>query len=171
MSNKLPKKQEKFCQEYVIDLNGTQAAIRAGYSENSANEQASRMLANVNIKERIKELQLELQERNKLKADDVINELRKIGFMDIGQLYDENGYMRSVNELSDNAKAAVSSVKITERSYGRDENTTIEKTTEMKLWDKGKALVELGRHLGVFEKDNGQKGSGIAQVIINRKAL
>ena len=55
--NELTEKQKRFCQEYVIDLNATQAAIRAGYSEDTADVQGSRLLGNVKVSEYISELQ------------------------------------------------------------------------------------------------------------------
>ena len=166
MSNLTPK-QNRFCEEYVIDWNGTQAAIRAGYSEKTAQEQSSRLLSNVIIQERISELKAEIRERNKLTADKVIDELAKIGFMEITELFDDNGNIKDPSMLSDKAKAAVSSIKITKRTYGKDENETEEETTEMKLWDKGKALVELGKHLGIFEKNNEQIKPNNLQIIVN----
>jgi len=158
--NKLTDKQERFCDEYIIDLNATQAAIRAGYSEKTAYSIAEQNLRKLDIQTRIKELQEKIQKRNELKADDVIQELRKIGFMDIGELYQENGNVKSVNQLSDKAKASISSIKVTEKvlKTAGDDSALVERTTEMKLWDKGKALVELGKHLGIFKEDNKQKG-------------
>lgn len=69
---KLTDKQEQFCQEYLIDLNATQAAIRAGYSEKTANEQGARLLANVSIQTRLKELQSARQERTEITQDYVL---------------------------------------------------------------------------------------------------
>ena len=65
---KLTDKQSRFCDEYMIDLNATQVAIRAGYSENTAKEIACENLTKPNIQERIHELQKEAQERNKISA-------------------------------------------------------------------------------------------------------
>lgn len=168
VKNKIKPKQEKFCQEYVIDLNGTQAAIRAGYSKKTAQEQSSRLLSNVIIQERIKELQEEARKRNELKADDVIQELRKIGFMDIGELFEGDG-LKSASELSDKAKASISSIKVIKKTYGKDDNKTTEESTEYKLWDKRAALVDLGKHLGIFEKDNSQKAAGLNIVVDSEK--
>lgn len=153
----LNRKQLRFCEEYVIDLNATQAAIRAGYSEKTAQVQSSRLLLNVMVQAKIVELQEEISKRNELKADDIVQELRKIGFMTIDELFDNNGVIKNPTLLSDKAKAAVSSVKITKRTYGKDYNETEEETTELKLWDKGKALVELGKHMGIFKDDNNQR--------------
>lgn len=72
MKKKLTDKQERFCQEYLIDLNATQAAIRAGYSKKSANEQGARLLVNVSVSERLKELQEERQQRLQINQDYVL---------------------------------------------------------------------------------------------------
>lgn len=69
------KKHEKFCQEYLVDLNGTQAAIRAGYGERSAASQGSTLLRNPNILARVGELRKEQRERLGLNADFVVLEL------------------------------------------------------------------------------------------------
>lgn len=74
MSNKgkkLTPKQEKFCIEYTKDLNGTQSAIRAGYSEKTANEQSTRLLTNVHVKERIEELLKKSEKRAEITMDDI----------------------------------------------------------------------------------------------------
>ncbi len=74
----LNPKQEQFCQEYLIDLNGTQAATRAGYSEKTANEQGSRLLANVNIQIRIAELMKERLARVVITQDYVLGGLQEV---------------------------------------------------------------------------------------------
>lgn len=166
--NKLTAKQERFCDEYIIDLNATQAAIRAGYSEKTAHSIGNENLTKPEIQNRIKEKQQEIQERNKIKADDVVQELAKIGFMTIDEIFDGNNHIKEVDMLSDKAKASISSIKITQKTYGKDDNETTEVTKEVKLWDKGKALVELGKHLGIFKEDNEQKNNKEpAQIIFN----
>jgi len=60
----LSEKQKRFCEEYTVDFNGLQAAIRAGYSEKTANQQASRLLTKVNIQQYIKGLQEKLSKKN-----------------------------------------------------------------------------------------------------------
>lgn len=69
MDKQLPPRQEEFIRQYVIDKNATQAAIRAGYSEKTANEQASRLLANVNIRQRVDELLAQVNENAVKKAE------------------------------------------------------------------------------------------------------
>ena len=69
------KRHDRFCQEYLVDLNGTQAAIRAGYKERNAASQASELLRNPNILARVGELRKEQRERLALNADFVVLEL------------------------------------------------------------------------------------------------
>ncbi len=78
-------KQARFCEEYMIDLNATQAAIRAGYSPKTANEQAARLLANVSIQNRIAQLQAEQSRRTGVSADRVVRELAKVGVRQRGR--------------------------------------------------------------------------------------
>jgi phage terminase small subunit len=84
------ERQELFCREYLVDHNGTQAAVRAGYSKLSAHSQASYLLRQPKIKRRIEELAAEQHERVTLRADltleRLINELSKIAFSDIGKV-------------------------------------------------------------------------------------
>ena len=72
---KLTPKQQRFVDEYLIDLNATQAAIRAGYSEKTAQEQSSRMLSNVIVSDAIRQAQQERQKRTLVTQDDVIRGL------------------------------------------------------------------------------------------------
>lgn len=77
---KLTAKQQRFCDEYLIDLNATQAAIRAGYSKKTANEQGARLLVNVSIQKKIFELQKEREKRTEITQDSVLHELALIAF-------------------------------------------------------------------------------------------
>lgn len=74
----LTPKQEMFCREYLIDLNATQAAIRAGYSEKTANEQGARLLANVSVSQRVSELKAERNFRVEIDAEYVLNQAVKL---------------------------------------------------------------------------------------------
>lgn len=84
MSNKLTDKQEAFCEEYLIDLNATQAAKRAGYSEGTANQIGSENLAKPYIAERIAELQAARSKRVEIDADFVLNGLMRLNSICMG---------------------------------------------------------------------------------------
>lgn len=77
-TQELTDRQARFCEEYLIDLNATQAAIRAGYSEKTANEQGARLLANVSVQEKIAELKAERSKRTEITQDSVIQELAAV---------------------------------------------------------------------------------------------
>ena len=76
----LEPKQLRFCQEYVIDLNATQAAIRAGYSPKTAQEQSSRLLSKVMVQQKVLELQRPKEENLKITAERVLKEIAKLAF-------------------------------------------------------------------------------------------
>lgn len=77
-TQELTDKQVRFCEEYLIDLNATQAAIRAGYSEKTAREQAAQNLSKLNIQEKIAELKAERSKRTEITQDSVIQELAAV---------------------------------------------------------------------------------------------
>ena len=139
-----------FCEEYIINFNATDAAIKAGYSEKTASSQASRLLRNVNIQAYIKDLNEKRSERVQVTADDILKEYCKIAFCDVSDFYDERG-LKPISELSDKAKASVSSyaIKRVKNSNGEFEDVPI-----MKFHDKLKALELAGKCLGIGEESN-----------------
>lgn len=82
-TQELTDKQARFCEEYLIDLNATQAAIRAGYSEKTAREQAAQNLSKLNIQEKIAELKVERAKRTEMTQDSVIQELAAVARAEI----------------------------------------------------------------------------------------
>lgn len=142
----LTTKQERFCQEYLIDCNGTQAAIRAGYSPAYANTQASKMLALEEIKKRIEELQADRQLRTEIKADRVVNELALIAFSNISdfiEVVDSFPVVKSLENIDPEKMKAIKTIKTS-----RDGSVTIE------LHNKLGALVELSKIMGLVSDLN-----------------
>lgn len=153
----LTAKQEKFCNEYLIDLNATQAAIRAGYSPKTANRIASENLSKPVIQEYIQTNRSSLQQKVGITVERVLNEYAKIAFSDIRNLFDENSRLLPVKDIPDEIAAALSSVEVDQLwAMGMDGREEVGETKKVKVWDKTKALDALGRHLGLFEKDNEQ---------------
>ena len=149
----LEPKQQLFVEEYLIDLNATQAAIRAGYSENSARAIGCENLTKPNIANAIAKAQEDRANRTKITQDMVLQELAKIGFANmLDYMKPHNGQMHiDMSELTRDQAAAISEYQ-TETVSGREGSPDIEKT-KFKLLDKRQALVDIGRHLGMF-KDN-----------------
>lgn len=152
----LTNKQKRFCEEYIIDLNATQAAVRAGYSEDTARSIASENLSKPDIQEELSKLQLEISNKNGNLAQQVIDELKKIGFSNIQDYIEAGNEVKDLSEIDPQKAAAVSSVKKSFTEFGDEKTGGTKTTVEFKLWDKIGALEKIGRHLGIFEKDNAQ---------------
>ncbi len=140
----LTPKQALFVQEYLIDLNATQAAIRAGYSENSAKEIGCQNLIKLNIQEAITKAQLKRQERTEVTQDRVLKELALIAFIDIKDAYNENGELLPIHEMPEDVRRAIGGMDYT--TIGDD----IGKTSKVKLLDKKGSLELLGKHMAMF---------------------
>ena len=142
---KLTEKQKRFVDEYLIDLNATQAAIRAGYSSKSASEQGCRLLANVNVRACVDKAMAERSKRTGINADRVLWELGKIAFVNAIDVIN----MDDATILSEAARddtAAIASVKV--KIIPGEDGDGVER--EVRLADKLKALELCGKHLGMF---------------------
>ena len=186
----LTPKQKRFCDEYLIDLNATQAAIRAGYSPKTAEQTASRLLRNVKVQEYIAKRQKELSRSTEITQERVIKELALIAFSNnadyahvvekkmqveaggaLVDVLDKDGkpvMYRTVEpvlteELTEEQKRALAVIK-----KGRD-------GLEVKSCDKVKALELLGKHLGIFTDKieanvNDTTRSELQELLAQRKA-
>lgn len=148
----LRPKQEAFCREYLIDLNGTQAAIRAGYSKRTANEQASQLLAKLNIQEYLKTLMDARTERTQIDADWMLKRLAQDATADVGDLYDENGDLRPVHEWPMAWRTGlVSGIETVNERIGTDAEGKPEFAfvRKVRLADRTKLLELIGKHVDV----------------------
>lgn len=155
----LTDKQIKFCEEYLIDLNATQAAIRAGYSQRSAGQIGEENLKKLEIQEYLSERQRELQKATGITQKRVLEEYAKIAFLDIRKFYSIDGSLKPIHDLDDTAAGALAGVETYEEKVSApdsDEDIVVGQTKKIKTYDKVKALDSLGRHLGLFGKDNEQ---------------
>jgi phage terminase small subunit len=143
----LTRKQQLFVNEYLIDLNATQAAIRAGYSEKTAVVIASENLTKPYIAAAIQEAMDKRANRTQITADNVLNELAKLGFGNIKNLYTDTGQLIPIHELPPEISATIT--EVTERVITSEgESTVLER--KYKVSDKRAALVDLGKHLKLF---------------------
>jgi phage terminase small subunit len=141
----LTKKQRLFVDEYLIDLNATQAAIRAGYSPNTANEQGSQNLAKLSIKNAIDKELAERSKRTGVNADRIIRELAKIAFVNPTDVINMDE-ATILDAATRDDTAAISSVKV--KRIPTEDGDIVER--EVKVYDKTKALELLGKHIGMF---------------------
>jgi phage terminase small subunit len=160
--NRLRPKQRRFVEEYPVDYNATQAAIRAGYSEKTAREIGAENLTKPLIQMALAEEAERRSKRCELTADRVLLEISRLAFADIRGAFDEHGRLKPVRDLDDDLAPAVAAVEV---SVG-----STEITKKIKLWDKGSALERLGRHLGLFverTEHTGKGGGPIEMALVN----
>ena len=149
----LTAKQERFVAEYLIDLNATQAAIRAGYSEKTAHAIGPENLGKPLIQAAISQAQAKRSERTEITQDRVLSELAKIGFSDLRKVVTEYGGLVDVQHWDDDTAGAIAAVEVVKRpsgEYDDDNRPIIEHVAKIKTWDKLSALEKLGKHLGMF---------------------
>lgn len=153
--------QKLFCHEYMKDFNGTQAAIRAGYSKKTANEQAVRLLANISLQKYLETLKQKAANKNEELTERIKNELIKIGFSDIREYLDEDNTIKDISQLPKELTACVESIKKSETKFGEGKSTGTKTSIQFKLHSKLDALEKLARYVGLYEADNKQRGAVI----------
>lgn len=144
---KLTAKQEKFCNEYLIDLNATQAAIRAGYSEKTAAVIAAENLTKPNISQYIQEARQKSAEKAEISREKVINEYAKLAFFDIRKVLTVDGGLKDTTEWDDDSAAAIAGLE----SYDEkepDSGMVLGTVRKIKVSDKRAALDSLCKVLG-----------------------
>lgn len=153
----LTPKQERFVQEYLVDLNATQAAERAGYSARTARQTGAENLTKPDIAAAVQSAMRERSARTQITADEVLAEIAALAFSDLGQILDFTGddpRLRPAEDIPEAARRAVASIKVRRVvEAGAGEGKREVEVTEFKLWDKLAALEKAARHLGLFAPD------------------
>ncbi|WP_426751697.1 terminase small subunit [Myxococcus sp. Y35] len=150
--DELTAKQRAFVREYLVDHNGKQAAIRAGYSEHSAEVTASKLLRIPKVSAAIEEAEAQVDEAVKdavtVEVAEVLRELRRIAFSDIGDMVGEGGGILDLKAMPLDARRAISSIEVEELFEGKgSERIQIGTVTKLKLWSKEKGLELLAKYL------------------------
>lgn len=164
----LEDKQRRFAEQYIIDFNGNAAAIRAGYAENSAAQQASRLLNHDNIQLYLQYLISDRAKRTQITADRVVQEIAKIAFHDVSELldyFDGHVLFKDLDQMQ--FPEIIKSVTIKEVKLGGER---IGKVAKIEVYDKVKALELLGRHTAAFTENlnltsNGKELQAPQQVV------
>ena len=139
-------KQKRFIEEYLIDLNATQAAIRAGYSPETAGSIGNENLKKPEIRARIDKAMAERSKRTGINQDRVLQELAKIAFVNPADVIEFDSATVNPNAAEDDL-ACIQSVKVKTMLGEKGDMTE----REVKLYDKKAALELLGKHLGMFK--------------------
>ena len=145
---KLSDKQKKFCEEYIIDFNQTQSAIKAGYSAKTAYSIGNENLKKPEIQVRISEMKSNLSETAGISALRVINEHAKIAFSGISKLKDSWMTLKDFENLSDDEKSCIQEVQTKETRRNDDGAVVIDEWVKIKLYDKQKSLDSISNMLG-----------------------
>ncbi|MBB4834989.1 terminase small subunit [Acinetobacter schindleri] len=175
MANLTPK-QQRFVEEYLIDLNATQAAIRAGYSEKTAKVIAAQNLSKLNVQEAIEEAQSKRTEQTQIDAAYVLRRLVEIDQMDVLDIMDDKYCLKPIGEWPKIWRQYISNIENLEEFEGFGEDRTqIGWLKKIKWPDKTKNLELLGRHVsvGAFKdkvEHSGPNGGDI-NVTITRRVI
>ena len=138
-------KQPRFVEEYLVDLNATQAAIRAGYSPRRASEIGYELLQKTTVQAAISAKQRERSARTGVTADRVMKEIARIAFADPRAVMSwgpDGVALRNSSDLSDDEAAAVA--EVSDSGGG---------SRKVKMHDKVAALEKLARHIGLYDSE------------------
>ena len=169
----LTDKQEKYCQAYVVCANQS-TAYRMAYDAESMNSntiavKACELHSKGNITVRIRELQQEAYERNKITIDELIQSMAGMVRFDIAELYTEHGALKNIHDIPKEVRQMIGEYTADEMKIGE---MVIGHTKKVKVIDKLAAIEKLMKHLGGYREDNEQRQpqSSVIQVeIVNPK--
>ncbi len=149
-NTKLTDKQKRFCDEYFLSLNATQAAIFAGYSAKTAFVIANETLRKPYIQDYLASKKKKVADKYEITQDKVLKEYSRIAFTDMRSFYETDGTLKPIHELDDDAAAAMAGLDIEEVKYaGLDGKEIIKiQVKKIKRWDKVKALDSICKVLG-----------------------
>ena len=151
---KLTRKQRLFVEEYLVDFNATQAAIRSGYAKPSAGQIGHALLRKTHIATLIESKMQDRTEKLDISQDRILLEMARIALFDPRTMFDIDGNLKDISDLSSNTAAVISSFDVSSMETEEGQTVTVSK---IRLCDKTKNLGELGKHLGLFKEDNDQR--------------
>lgn len=165
-------KRERFCHEYLIDLNASQAAIRAGYSPNGADVAGSRLLADVRVSTRVEELKKVLYAtRYGVTIERTLRQIARIAYGDPRILYNLDGSLKLPHELDEDGAALLAGVETDETYVGGDAEAgtkpELTRTRKVKVRSSERALAMAMAYLGMNKTVNPLDGSGGMVLSIN----
>ena len=143
----LTPKQARFVEEYLLDLNATQAAIRAGYSPKWANRQAHNLIDDSRLAAAIAEKQAKTAEKLNIKREDLIRRLLEIADLDVSSIVNEHGNMLPVSEWPEAVRRSVAGLETIEERAG---GAVVASVRKVRLESRGQQIERVGRLLGLF---------------------
>jgi phage terminase small subunit len=158
----LTPKQEAFVREYLLDLNATQAAIRAGYSARTAKQQGARLLTNVDVSAALVAAKQERSQKTQIDADWLLTRLAEESTADVAELYNEDGTLKAVKDWPLIwRQGLVAGLDVEEI---REQGAVVGVIRKIKLSDRIKRLELIGRHIDVGAFKDKVEHSGKVEV-------
>lgn len=158
MSKSSQAKRAAFVAEYLVDLNATQAAIRAGYSERTAKQQGARLLTKGDVQAELQAAMKARAERTEVTQDRVLKELARLAFFDMRKLYGEDGSLKRPQDWDDDTAAVLAGIEVVE--LAGEQGALPQFVKKAKVWDKAAALSLCMRHLGMLVDKRELSGPG-----------
>lgn len=154
----LNDKQRRFAAEYLIDLNATQAAIRAGYSSRSAHVQAHELLKNPKIQTLVQDGKNRRAAKLEITADRVLKEIARLAFADHRNFFAADGGLKPIHELDDDTAASLAGFEVEDVRIGSGEGAEFVRTRKIKTYDKTRSLEQLGKYMKLFTEKHEHSG-------------
>jgi len=155
MATKLTDKQQLFCEEYLVDLNAYRAAVAAGYSEKTAAVIGYENLNKPYIAEYIRSSLEKRLSGLEISQERVLNEIARVAFGDVRSLFNEDGSLKLISELDDDAARSIAGFDVVVKSLGDGE---VEHVAKVKSADKMRGLEMLGKYLALFTEKHEHSG-------------
>lgn len=143
----LTPRQERFVEEYLLDLNATRAALRAGYKHRDMGRQ---LLTHPHVVDAIASRKLARGEQFEVKAEHVLRELVRLASVDVTLAFNADGSMKPLDEIPLDTRRAIAGIEIEEERYGKDGELVRGRVKKLRFTTKDRALELLGKHLGLF---------------------
>jgi phage terminase small subunit len=150
--NDLTPKEQIFVREYLVDGNGTRAAVRAGYSPKTAHVAGSKLLKKAKVAQELAKLREKLCAKLDISAEKVLQGIAQLAFYDPRKFFKPDGALKAVTDLDDQTVMALCGIDV-ERLYkhfGKGQAEEVGTISKIKLADRGLNLERLGRHLKLF---------------------
>lgn len=151
--SELNPKQKRFCDEYLVDHNAKQAAIRSGYTKKTAEQQGSRLLSYAKVKAYLAIKAQKIEQKLEISAERTLLEIARLAYTPATAFYDKEGRLLPINELGADAAACLAGFDI-EELWGFDGSldgkSQIGELKKVKRFDKNRALEMLAKHFKLF---------------------
>jgi len=173
MSSKPTKEQrdEIFCQELLRGSTQRKAYLKAypnskKWKDKTVDTRAWELAVSSEVKGRLSELRKKAEKETIITHNMITEELAKISFFDIAELFDKNGNLKNVHDMSETARKTISSIKVRREVSGHGEDKEVHFITEVKLNGKDQSIDKLSKHVGYYEKDNEQSAPKINKITV-----